>query len=398
MEGTDPISVDQYLANILLDVGQAPSPYSDFGISDIAGHIQELTPDQIAAMYSHGVYSITSTDASLQFTAAQIEAIEASPVLITVPQGDTISVVDTAADLEAMSVSQLQGLAQFGVTSIAGSDAPPVFNAAQMNALGTGGTDYEGHKINGVAVVAPPNDPDQNDGTTVITGANGGGLTFDVTWDASVASAPANFETDVEEAFQFYANEFSNPITLYYTVGFGEAGGNALGSGELGYNYVSYEDGNPTETYGTLLQALKADATSAAQQIAVASLPASDPTGGAALDIPTAEMKALGLNDPEYAPTSPTDPDDKLGISDTFDFDYSPNPNDTAGLVADSNAYDVLGTILHEMSEGMGRASFLNDGGSGGTTTSYSPMDLFRYSAPGTRALDVLQQSVSFLD
>ena len=39
-------------------------------------HIEKLTPDQIAAMYSHGVYSITATDASLQFTAAQIEAIE----------------------------------------------------------------------------------------------------------------------------------------------------------------------------------------------------------------------------------------------------------------------------------------------------------------------------------
>ena len=72
------------------------------------------------------------------------------------------------------------------VHKIAGSDAPPVFTAGDMTALGNA------H----IAVVAPPNDPTQNDGTTVITGR---GMTFDITWDSSVASAPAAFQTDVEE-------------------------------------------------------------------------------------------------------------------------------------------------------------------------------------------------------
>ena len=71
-----------------------------------------------------------------------------------------------------------------------------MFSATQMDALG----------LASVAIVAPSGST-RNDGTTVINGPNGSGLTFDITWDSSVASAPATFKTGVEEAFQFYADE-----------------------------------------------------------------------------------------------------------------------------------------------------------------------------------------------
>ena len=85
-----------------------------------------------------------------------------------------------------------------------------------------------------VAVVAPPNDPSQNDGTTVISGPAGNGMIFDITWDPSVVSAPASYKADIEQAFQFYADTYNEPITLYYNVGFGELGGYAVGGGDLG--------------------------------------------------------------------------------------------------------------------------------------------------------------------
>ena len=176
-------------------------------------------------------------------TAAQAVAFENAHIILNVPQNDTITVVDTAANLEAMTTEEWQGLATIGMSSIAGSDTLPVFSAAQMSALGTGEHIYDGQQINGVAVVAPPTPPGQSlqdDGTDVIAGPNGNGLTFDITWDSSVASAPAEFKTDVEEAFQFYADEFDNPITLYYTVGFGEEAGGALSSSDLGYNTWSW--------------------------------------------------------------------------------------------------------------------------------------------------------------
>jgi hypothetical protein len=51
-----------------------------------------------------------------------------------------------------------------------------------------------------------------------------------------------------------------------------------------------------------------------------------------------------------------------------------------------SRAYDFIGTAEHEISEVMGRDSFSGQTISG-ISRSYSPMDLFRYAAPGTRQL-----------
>ena len=160
-----------------------------------------------------------------------------SPVLV--PPDERITVVGTAAELESLTRSQLKALGAIidttatggtdsgktAVHKIAGSDAPPVFTAGDMTALGNA------H----IAVVAPPNDPTQNDGTTVITGR---GMTFDITWDSSVASAPAAFQTDVEEVFQLYADTYTgpagSPTTLYYHVGFGEVDNEVMSSSDLG--------------------------------------------------------------------------------------------------------------------------------------------------------------------
>src|SRR5262249_56087236 len=73
--------------------------------------------------------------------------------------------------------------------------------------------------------------------------------------------------------------------------GEGEVGGEALGSGALGESltYLS------SYSYSQLLGALTADATTATDQTAVASLPASNPAGSASYLVPTAEAKALGL-------------------------------------------------------------------------------------------------------
>ena len=197
------------------------------------------------------------------------------------------------------------------------------------------------------------------------------------------ASAPAEFKTDVEEAFQFYADEFDNPITLYYTVGFGEEAGGALSSSDLGYNTwswgpsIAYSNTDPNNP--GLLQLMTANASSSAQKAAVASLPANDPTNGETLSVNTAELKALGYS----VTNSASSPDDQLGISDTADFSYDADPDQLPA----ANEYDIIGTLEHEISEGMGRVSGLNIAGANGTSTSYSPLDLFRFLSPNNRAL-----------
>jgi hypothetical protein len=54
---------------------------------------------------------------------------------------------------------------------------------------------------------------------------------------------------------------------------------------------------------------------------------------------------------------------------------FDPNNRSVAGAV------DFIGVALHEISEVMGRS------GISATTTTYTPLDLFRYSAAGTRVL-----------
>ena len=256
------------------------------------------------------------------------------------------------------------------VTEIAGTNAPPVFSAAQMTALGNAG----------VVVATPPNHPGQNDGTSVVTGR---GMTFDITWDSSVASAPTAFKTDVEDVFQLYANTYAapaGPVTLYFDVGFGEFNNTPLDTDDLGENEY-FQTTN--ETYAHLLSRLTADATSPAQLAALATLPAVDPTSNNDIELTPAQAQILGFAN---APTSSAnDPDGYLGFSDTTDWNCSADPNQTPV----AQEYDFIGTVEHEISEEMGRTSDMGDDFSNKEKASgdFSLMDLYRYTAPCVRAL-----------
>jgi Hint domain len=381
-----------------------------FDLVDIAANIETLTATEISQLSSVlGVSSITATDAPVTFTpggpeqaalksagisiTAEINVTEAlaleqqttsSGTPLLAPPVENIIVLDTAANLETMTRAELRDLSNVAdtvkangtpttnsaVTQIAGTDAPPVFSAVQMKALGNAE----------VVVATPPNDPGQNDGTAVITGR---GLTFDITWDSSVASAPDAFKTDVEEVFQLYADTYAapaGPTTLYFNIGFGEFNNTALDSTDLGENEYFHVT---NETYAHLLSRLTADATSPAQLAALATLPPADPTSNNLIEFSPAQAQILGFAN---APTSSaTDPDGYVGFSDTADWNYSADPNQTPV----SGQYDFIGTVEHEISEVMGRTSDMGNDFSNKESASgdFSLMDLYRYTAPGTRAL-----------
>jgi hypothetical protein len=349
-----------------------------FDLVDIAANIETLTATEISQLSSVlGVSSITATDAPVTFTpggpeqaalksagisiTAEINVTEAlaleqqttsSGTPLLAPPVENIIVLDTAANLETMTRAELRDLSNVAdtvkangtpttnsaVTQIAGTDAPPVFSAVQMKALGNAE----------VVVATPPNDPGQNDGTAVITGR---GLTFDITWDSSVASAPDAFKTDVEEVFQLYADTYAapaGPATLYFNIGFGEFNNTALDSTDLGENEYFHVT---NETYAHVLSRLTAEATSPAQLAALATLPPADPTSNNLIEFSPAQVQILGFAN---APTSSAaDPDGYVGFSDTTDWNYSADPNQTPV----SGQYDFIGTVEHEISEVMGRTS-----------------------------------------
>jgi hypothetical protein len=193
-------------------------------------------------------------------------------------------------------------------------------------------------------------------------------MQINVTFDQSISSLPAGFVSAVNYVVNYFDSLFTNPVTVNIDVGYGEVMGQTLGSGALGESITFLN----SYTYSSVTAALTADATSPAQKAAYATLPASTPLTGGTLWLSTAQAKALGAS-PNVTF------DGYVGFSSTLPFSYSPTATPPTGQ------YYFVGTVEHEFSEVLGRSSFLGSGIDG--TTSYSLMDLFRYSAPGVRDL-----------
>ena len=175
-------------------------------------------------------------------------------------------------------------------------------------------------------------------------------------------SAPAAFRADVAAAVSYLESQFSDPITINISIGYGELNGQTLDAGALGESMYFVSPYN----YSQVKNALAADAKTASDLSSVATLPTTDPTNGGTFYLSTANAKALGL-------ISGSSTDGFVGFSSSIGFDY----NNTDGVSA--GTYDFYGTVLHEITEVLGRET--NDGQSG----QYFPLDLFHYSAPGVR-------------
>ena len=190
---------------------------------------------------------------------------------------------------------------------------------------------------------------------------------INVTYDASVANAPAAFKTVVAAVVQYFESKFSDNVTININVGYGEVGGYTLDAGALGES-LTYLN---SYSYSQIKNALLTDAKTADDASSIASLPATSPVIGN-FWTSTAEAKALGL----MGASSQTD--GFIGFSSGNLFDYNNSDGVTAGT------YDFFGTVAHEISEVMGRSLFV--GGTIGTTSnSYDVLDLFHYSANGVR-------------
>ena len=184
------------------------------------------------------------------------------------------------------------------------------------------------------------------------------GLVINLIWDASVANAPAGFQSVVEKVAQFYESQFSNPITLNINVGWGEVEGSSLGTA-IGESEVFLK----LFDYSEILAALSQNAVSSAQLSAINALTSFTPSGSNYVTI--AEAKAIGLI------TDMTAVDGYIGFNSSYQYSY----DDSNGVPG--RQYDLYGVVAHEMSEVMGRLSLL------GYNQAYSGLDLFRYSAPG---------------
>lgn len=206
---------------------------------------------------------------------------------------------------------------------------------------------------------------------SLLAAASAHALSFNFTYDSSLTnSLGAANAYSVQQGFatagQFFQNTFTDPITINVGVYWGNAGGFA-GDGFAASISTGY-----SSTYTNIRSALFNDKTTAADNTSFTSgtVAAADPFG-ALTNLTRANAKAIGLVAANDAPV-----DGKINFgSNTFSlFTLDPTNRAVAGK------YDFIGVVEHELSEVMGRISWLDVPSKGNYL-----MDLFRYTGPGAR-------------
>jgi hypothetical protein len=199
-------------------------------------------------------------------------------------------------------------------------------------------------------------------------------------YDSSVDNAPAGYKTAVEAAINFVDHLITNPITVTLDFSYGEILNSTLGSGTLG---ESSTNGN-IETYSALVGYLTAAATSTADKESLATLPSTDPTNGGRFWVSDTQAKIFGLGS-EAGYTDSVD--GYVALSSKYTFSYDPTDRQVSG------EYDAIGVLEHEITEALGRISDLGMSGSYQGYTLWTPLDLFRYSAPGQHEYTISNSS-----
>jgi Ca2+-binding RTX toxin-like protein len=172
----------------------------------------------------------------------------------------------------------------------------------------------------------------------------GSGVVFNNTYDDGVT---AQVRDAIVAAENYLQAHFTDNATLNVTFNYDHEGPDEVASNIFGVQTVSY---------GDLVAALTAHATTSDDRLAVAGLPIMDPSNGAGFTVTHGEAQALGLAGPS-------------GQNDVTVFINSDEPW-TFGS-------DLVGTVEHELTEGVfGRTQDL--GLTGGGT--FSPLDLFRFN------------------
>ena len=185
---------------------------------------------------------------------------------------------------------------------------------------------------------------------------------FDTNFGANATAAKAAWVA----AAQVFTSQFSDNININITVD-AVAGTNVFGQSSTHLLSISYAD---------LLSAVTADATTQDDQIAIGpggSMTAADPTSGTGTWwLTRSQAKALGRIPDDTSEDGKT----TFGAGNPFTF---------SGAIA-AGTFDFQGVAAHEISEVIGRLG-LSGGTVGTTANSFSLIDNFSYTGPGTKGL-----------
>jgi hypothetical protein len=203
-------------------------------------------------------------------------------------------------------------------------------------------------------------------------------LVINPTFDPTITNDPsaATIEATINRAIAAYESSISDNITVNITF-------KEVTTGLGASNGVSY-----TPTYQTYYNALVSHANGANDTTALASIPnqANDPINNqSTITVREPLAKALGLN------ITTTASDGTISLNTSI-------CNLDRTSVQDPTKYDLQAVTSHEIDEILGGGSALDGqiNGNAAPTGPIEPLDLFRYSAAGTRSFDTLQATTSY--
>jgi hypothetical protein len=182
---------------------------------------------------------------------------------------------------------------------------------------------------------------------------------------AANGTAPSGFYSALNYVVSYFDDLFANNVTININLGYGaildpyKNSYENISSGDLS---ESFRNNEMPQSYIGVVAALQAE-----QAPGSSALPAISPLSGS-LYMGSADAKALGLDGASTAL------DGAVGVSASAAWDFSPNTTPT------TNEYYLVGALEHEITEVMGRVSYLDSPGEFGTA------DLYRYSALGVRS------------
>jgi hypothetical protein len=147
--GALPLTIAE--AQVITELGWSIATGTTVTIDDSAADIENYllnTPFYEVSSFQQqfGFTTLQATDGSVELTVAEAETLEdanqhlmggGSAVQITVsaPPGDTVTLTDTAADIEAMTPTQIMGLEALGITAVAATDTGLTLSVAQALAF-----------------------------------------------------------------------------------------------------------------------------------------------------------------------------------------------------------------------------------------------------------------------
>jgi hypothetical protein len=210
--------------------------------------------------------------------------------------------------------------------------------------------------------------------------SNSRAMVINLTYDSSITGLTnaVQVEAAINLAAQVLDNLYTNVMTVNITFYF-DPGVN------LGES-ITFETGNPT--YSQITNYLRNARTTLADSNSVASLPATDPTGGVGVWwLPRAEAKALG--GVFSIATNATDGDGNVYFDSTLTYALNPTNRAVAG------ESDLTSVAEHEISEVLGRGFGLNYVNNG-QTNGFVPYDLFRFTNNAARSFDVNANNAYF--